>query len=81
MTHLGKLPYSDERLASIMEIHPSELKCSPRRDEIKDIVREYNLTLDAGRAVNRLSHIANLYACGEYWVEAIKRLILYIKLG
>lgn len=80
MKNDGRLPYSDERLASLMGIEPSELKFLVARDEIKKIVRDYNLFLNSGVAIVELTQIREKYELDKMVYDAVTKLISYIKL-
>lgn len=80
MKNYGRLPYSDERLASLMGIEPSELKFLAARDEIKKIVRDYNLFLNSSVAIAELTQIREKYESDKMVYDAVTKLISYIKL-
>lgn len=80
MNNNGSLPYSDERLAGIMNIHPCEFKFFPIRKEIKQIVQEYNYSFNSKMAVKSLERLKDRYANDVVISDAIDSLISCIKL-
>lgn len=75
-----RLPYSDEGLARILRIDASELSFLRARDEIKKIVKDYNLFSKTDRAIEELSLLKAKYEKDEMTSSAISHLISYIKL-
>lgn len=80
MNNQGRLPYSDERLAKLMGLEPCELTFLSMRDEVKKIVRDYNLFLNSDDAIRELSKIRDRYRSDEMVCDAITNLITCIKL-
>lgn len=74
------LPYSDEKLARILRIDASELSFLGARDEIKKIVKDYNLFSKTERAIEELTVLKAKYQSDQMTANAISNLISYIKL-
>lgn len=77
---IRRLPYSDERLAKIMGLDPSEFMFLPGKEEIKRVVRTYNYTLDEERAIIGLTSIMQRHRRNELVQSSIPKLITHIKL-
>lgn len=80
MNNKNNLPYSDERLASIMNIHPCEFKFLSIRKEIKQIVQEYNYSFNSKLAIQSLERLKDRYMNEAVISDAIDSLIFCIKL-
>ena len=80
MENSGRLPYSDERLSIIMGINPCEFQHMAVRDEIKQIVREHNFSLDPQKTVESLKKLLNKHSFDNMVSDAIKKLIFSIEL-
>lgn len=80
MNNQRRLPYSDEGLSKLIGIEPCEFSFLTMRDEIKNIVRDYNLFFNSDEAIMKLNRLREKYQTDNMVNDAITMLITCIKL-